>query len=450
VSPISPSDPGYARAVRRGLVVLTLVNLFNYLDRYVVSALVETLKNKPDAVGKRPGLGLSDTEAGFLPTAFILVYMATSGVFGSLGDRLSRPRLIAIGVAIWSLATAMGGLAGGFVSLLAARALVGVGEGAYGTIAPGLLADYYPKRVRGRVMAIFFAAIPVGAALGFIVGGWADSRYGWRAAFYISGLPGLLLALFALRIPDPPRGCQDDDADRRAAPSGRSRGLAAYGPLLRVRPFVWAVAGYAAATFAAGGLAYWMPAFLERVRGADHHEATLQFGVVTVVTGLVGTAVGGVLGDRLLKKTRHAYLWFSGVSTLAAVPFVWLALTLESPPLYLGAIVLGELMLFASTGPINSAIVNSVPAERRATAVAFSILAIHLLGDVPSPPLIGWVSDMLRGGADSSAETPAQAAKTLGRAVLMVPVAVAVAGALWTYAAWRAERADRRARATAP
>lgn len=408
------------RSVRGALVVLTLVNLFNYIDRYVVAALVETLKSKE-------GLSLTDSEAGLLPTAFILVYMLTSGMFGSISDRHSRPRLIALGVAVWSLATAVGGFATGFFSLLAARALVGVGEGAYGTIAPSLLADYYPRALRGRVFAVFFAAIPVGAALGFILGGWADARVGWRGAFFIAGFPGLLLAWAALRLPDPPRGSQDVEGAGEAPAAGGRRGLlAAYAPLLRNRPYVATVAGYTAATFAAGGLAFWMPAFLTRVRGASPAEATMQFGAITVGAGLFGTWIGGVAGDRLLRRTRHAYLWFSGVTTLIAAPLVWFALTLESRPLYLAAIVVGELFLFASTGPINSAIVNAVPARQRVAAVALSILSIHLLGDAASPWLIGAVSDRT----------------SLGFAVLMVPVAIAVSGAIWTATAWRAERRD--------
>lgn len=422
-APSGPS-PAFEKAVRRGLVVLTLINLLNYVDRYVISSLVETLKSPTK------GLGLTDTEAGLMPMAFIFVYMLTSGIFGTIADRHSRPRLIALGVAVWSVATAVGGFAAGFVSLLAARALVGVGEGAYGTIAPSLLADYFPRAQRGRVFSIFFAAIPVGAALGYILGGWADGHLGWRAAFFLAGLPGLVAAWAALTLPDPPRGSQDDDG-AEPAPAAAPRGWATvYAPLFRNRPYVLTVLGYTAATFAAGGLAYWMPAFLSRVRGATMGEATMQFGGITVVTGLFGTYLGGVAGDRLLRRTRHAYLWFSGVTTCLAAPLVWLALTLESPPLYLAAIVVGELLLFASTGPINSAIVNVVPARQRVAAVALSILSIHLLGDAVSPFLIGAVSD----------------ASSLRTAVLMVPVAVAVAGVIWTLTAVRAERLDRVAR----
>ena len=426
-------SPEFVRLARRGLVILTLINLFNYLDRYVLSALAETLKRDP-AEG---GLGLKNVEVGSLFTAFIVVYMLTSGIFGSLGDRLSRPRLIAVGVLIWSVATALGGLAVGFWSLFFARALVGVGEAAYGTISPSLLADYYPRRSRGRVFSIFFAAIPIGSALGFILGGYADSHFGWRAAFYIAGFPGLALAMLALTLMDPTRGIHEGGSSvPDAIPAGPSKsgGFRSYIPLFSNRPYRFAILGYAAATFAAGGLGAWMPAFLENARGATKSEATVSFGVITVLTGLFGTYVGGVLGDRLLKRTKHAYLWISGISTLIAAPFVFLALTLESRPLYLAAIVVGELFLFASTGPVNSAIVNSVRPNQRVAAVALSIFTIHLLGDVPSPPLIGWIAD----------------GTNLATGVLLVPAAVFVSGLVFTYGAWRGERGDRSVPAAAP
>lgn len=416
-----PASRPAARAVRNGLIVLTLINLFNYIDRYVVSALVETLK-KPE------GLSLSDAEVGALPAAFIFVYMLTSGWIGSVAGRWSRARLIAVGVAIWSVATALGGITVGFLSLLAARALVGVGEGAYGTIAPSLLADYYPPDRRGRMFSIFYSAIPVGAAIGFILGGWAVVHFGWRAAFYIAGAPGLVLAWFALGLVDPPRGSQDVGGPAApAAPASRGP-LGAYAPLLRNAPYLWTVAGYTAATFAAGGLAYWMPAFMERVRGATPEQATMQFGGVTVVTGLLGTYFGGVIGDRMLKRTKHAYVWFCAISTLLAAPVVWLALSLDTPSTYLPAIVVGELLLFASTGPVNSAIVNLVGAEHRVAATALAILSIHLLGDAISPFLIGFLSER---------------SESLSKAMLLVPAAVLVSGVIWLATAWRAERRDR-------
>jgi MFS transporter, Spinster family, sphingosine-1-phosphate transporter len=400
-----------ARAAKTSLAILTLINLFNYLDRFVVSSLVESLKTSE--------LHLSDTQLGSLATGFILVYMLTSPVFGTLGDRKARPKLLAAGVAIWSLATALGGLARSFASLFAARAAVGVGEAAYGTIAPALLADSFPLEKRGRVFAIFFAAIPIGSAAGYIMGGIMDQRFGWRAAFFVAGLPGLLLALLCLGLKDPPRGGQDPNVVPGTNPSHSV--WASYHHLLRNRPYRLTVLGYAAYTFALGGLAFWGPAYLERIRGFSKGEATVQFGAIVVATGFVGTFGGGWLGDFFLKRSKQAYLWVSGWATLAAAPVALVAFLAPQKALYLPAIVVTELLLFASTGPINSAIVNVVAPTERATAVALSILGIHLLGDIPSPPLIGAISD----------------ATSLATAFLIVPVAIAVAGGIWLWAARR-------------
>ena len=284
-----------ARLATTGLLVLTLVNLFNYLDRWLVAALVESLRTSE--------LALSDTQSGFLMTGFIVVYMVASPVFGVLGDRGRRPRLLAAGVAVWSLATAAAGLARSYLALLGARACVGIGEAAYGTIAPSLLSDYFPREQRGRVMAVFFSAIPIGSALGYIVGGYVDHHFGWRKAFFVAGVPGLLLALLALKLWDPPRG-QRDPGEPSAPPADAAKaGWRSYGDLARNRRFRLTVLGYAGYTFGIGGMAAWMPAFLERVRGVPKDVATVQFGIIVVATGFAGTFAGGWLGDRLLKRT---------------------------------------------------------------------------------------------------------------------------------------------------
>jgi MFS transporter, Spinster family, sphingosine-1-phosphate transporter len=414
-----PVDRDLTRLGRTALAVLTLINLFNYLDRWIIAALVESIKHSE--------LRLSDKQIGLLFSGFIVVYLFTAPVFGSLGDTKSRTRLLAFGVAVWSVATALAGLARGYTSLLLARATVGVGEAAYGTISPALLADYFDRNRRGRVFAIFFAAIPIGSALGYIVGGLVDHYFGWRQAFFVAGVPGLVLAVLALRLYDPPRGAQDPESAPASGGHSISVGRAAraaYAALLRNRPYVLTVLGYAAYTFAIGALAFWTPSFLERIRGIPKAQATVQFGAVVVVTGFVGTYAGGWIGDYYLRTSRQAYLWVSGIATLAAAPLTLVALAVARPPVYWTAMVAAELLLFASTGPINSAIVNVVPPAIRATAVALSIFAIHILGDVPSPWLVGVLSD----------------ARTLGEAVLIIPVAVLAGGLIWTYAAWRGER----------
>lgn len=400
-----------------GLAVLAFINLFSYLDRYVVAGVLESLKHS--------NLGLTDTNLGSLMSGFLVVYTLLAPIFGALGDRRSRPRLIALGVACWSFATALSGFAVNFLTLFAARAAVGVGEAAYVTIAPSLLSDYFPVRQRGRVMAIFFCAIPVGSALGYVVGGLVDNHWGWRAAFFVAGGPGLVLAALCLMLRDPPRGIQDQAAGLGKAPPSTPRTsisgetLRTYARLLRNQPYALTVLGYAAYTFAIGGLAVWMPAFLERVRGISRVQATVDFGTIVVITGFVGTFVGGWMGDYFARNSRQAYLWLSAIATLIAAPFVWLALTTTSTALYTTYMVIAQFCLFLSTGPINAAIINLVIASERATAIALSVFAIHLLGDVISPPIVGALSD----------------ASSLGQAIKILPVAVVVGGFVWIWAA---------------
>ena len=417
------------------LSVLTFINLLNYLDRYVVSGIVPDLKAAP--------LSLSDSQIGLLTTAFMLVYMIAAPIFGTLGDRGSRTRPIAFGVFLWSIATIVSGFASNYAHLLGARAIVGIGEAAYVSIAPALLADSFSRAQRGRVLSVFNMAIPVGAALGYIVGGLMSHHFSWRAAFFVAGAPGLLLAVLVLRVKDPPRGSQDESEEGDAAqiedrkgngvsrpevarngtmPSNASQhrgAITVYTDLLKRAPYLLVVLGYAAYTFALGGLAVWMPNFLERVHNVPAVQATTSFGAIVVVTGFLGTFAGGWLGDYWQKSSRQAYLWMSGWITLIAAPLTFVALTAASSSVYYPAIIVAELLLFMSTGPINSAIANLVSPTERASAFALSMFVIHLLGDVPSPTLIGWLSDV----------------SSLGKAVLIVPAAIVISGIVWLVSA---------------
>jgi len=401
-----------SRAAAYALAVLTFINLFNYIDRWVLSAVLESIK--------RSELHFTDTELGSIATGFIIVYMLTSPIFGSLGDRGKRPPLIALGVAIWSVATSLAGFARGFASLFIARATVGVGEAAYGTIAPALLADHFPLEKRGRVFSVFFAAIPLGSAAAYVIGGLIDQHFGWRAAFWMVGTPGLLLALLVLAVREVPRGQHDPVEEKRP----RLSVAGTYLDLVRNRQYLLTCLGYAAWTFALGGLGVWTPSWLERVRGLPRHDATVTFGLIVLITGFTGTFAGGYLADWLLKWTKESYLWVCGVATLIAAPVAFVAFTNPSKPVYMTAIAIAEVLVFASTGPVNSAIVNLVSPSERASAVALSIFIMHLLGDVPSPPLIGKLSDM----------------SSLASAFLIVPAAILVAGIIWTFAAWRGGR----------
>jgi MFS family permease len=390
------------RGARFAIIVLTAMNLLNYIDRYVPSA-VKPLFQKD--------LGFSDTQTAWPLTGFVIVYMLTSPLFGSLADRWSRKRLLAIGVAIWSLATAAGAFATGFLTFMLARSLVGVGEAAYGTISPSLLSDYYPPERRNRILTLFYVAIPVGAALGMALGGALGSAYGWRAAFLIVGLPGLLAAGLALLIQEPPRGAFDT-GPRMPVPSWPE----VLRRLRRTSPYIVAVLGYVAVTWAGGGMADWYATFLVRIRGIPLGTATRMAGAAVVVGSLAGTLTGGYLADRLKGITRSPYFAISAVSTLAAIGFVFVALLAESKVVITAAIVVGQFFMWFYNGPINAVIVNAVPPEMRARAVGISILSIHLLGDAISPPIIGAISD--RTGH-------------LMNGMLLIPVMLLLASVIW-------------------
>lgn len=403
----APTSRAPAPGAVFALIVLTLMNMLNYVDRWVPSAVKDLFKHD---------LGLTDAQTSWPLSAFILVYMVASPIFGAMAERRSRRTLIAFGVAAWSLATAAAALAQGFTSLLIARAAVGIGEAAYATLAPSVLADFFPPERRNRVFTVFYVATPVGSALGFVLGGLLGEHFGWRTAFLAVGLPGLLVAALALLMKEPTRGAFDEAPPQPVSWPQALRALA------KNPTYLFTVAGYTLVTFATGGIADWFPTFLSRVRGMSLSEADLAIGVSAVVGGLVGTAAGGYLGDALARVTRHPYLAVSGLAVLPAVALTSVALYVVQAPLAIVACVLvAQLFLWAYNAPVNALLVNSVEPGLRARAFGLSILCIHLFGDVLSPPLIGLVSD---------------ATGSLPRALLMVPVTVALGGVVWLWG-WR-------------
>lgn len=387
------------------LAVLFSMNLLNYVDRFLPSAVKDLFKED---------LNLSDAQTSYPLSAFIVVYMLTSPIFGALADRWSRKALIAFGVALWSLATAAAALATGFWSFLLARALVGVGEAAYATLAPVVLSDFHPPQRRNRILTIFYVAIPVGSAIGFKLGGFLGPHFGWRSAFLMVGLPGLVAAGLALLIRDPGRGTFDREVAE--AP----RWAQALPILVRNREYVYAVAGYAAVTFASGALADWFPTFLARHRGFALADADGLVGVMLVAGGLGGNVAGGLLADWLRTRMRRAYLGLSWTSMALSAACATVALGVRERAAISIFMFLAIFFMWFYNGPVNTLIANAVPAALRARAFALSIFAIHVLGDAASPSIVGKVSDLA----------------SLPLAISLVPIAMAVGAAIWAIG-WR-------------
>ncbi|HZR32772.1 MAG TPA: MFS transporter [Terriglobales bacterium] len=360
---------------RLALLLLTALNFLNYIDRSVLFAVQPLVQAE---------FHRSDADFGFLTTAFFLCYMFAAPIVGVLADRYPRKLIIITGAIVWSAATLLTAVTHDFHTLLFRHAIVGIGEATFVTIAPAFLADLFGEERRGRIMGLFFMAIPAGTALGYVLGGQLGPQYGWRTPFYVAAIPGLLLALGMLFIPEPKRG--SCDRLHESVERGTLRGL------LRNPAFWTATLGMAAMTFALGGLSVWMPTFLSRMRGYSLARANQIFGGMTACNGIAATLTGGWLGDRLLRRTAGAYYLVSAASMALAIPAMILALYSKSS-LMLPGIFVAEFLLLLNTGPLNAAVVNSVGAHIRATTIAVNIFTIHLLGDALSPTVIGAISD---------------------------------------------------------
>jgi len=366
---------------RTALAVLTGLNLLNYLDRFLPFAVLPALS---------ASLHLSDTRAGLLQTLFMGSYILVSPIAGWLGDRRSRFGIAAIGVLIWSAATFGSGLAPAFLALALARALTGVGEASYVVVTPSLLSDYYPPERRGRALAIFYAAIPVGTAAAYAVGGQVEAHFGWRAAFLIVGGPGALLALALAAFRDPPRGRYDAKVSK-AEPTVREALRE-----LRARPsFIYNTAAQTIFTFCTGGLAAWMPTYFQRARHLSNADATLKFGGLLLLAGFIGTLLGGRAGDALARRRSDGHFLLSAVTLIATLPFTLLAILHPSPAIFWPAMFATLLLMFVNTGPLNAAMANVLPAQLRGRGFGINVVAIHLFGDAVSPTAIGAVSDRI-------------------------------------------------------
>jgi len=383
---------------KTALALLTALNLLNYIDRNVLFAVQDLIKAE---------FPRSDTAYGLLTSVFFIFYMIAAPFMGPLSEKFSRKAVIIVGAVIWSGATLLTAFTKNFDELLLRHTLVGIGEASFVILSPTFVADMFPEDKRGRVMGIFYLAIPVGSALGFLVGGVLGPKYGWLVPFYVGAAPSLLFAFLLLFIPEPPLG-QFDVPGKVPEVSGfgadTSSGIVAY--VIRVMKWVWALMqslvrnpafltatlGMAMMTFALGGLQVWFPTFLHRVHSYTLTQANILFGASTIVNGIVASLAGGWISDWLLKRTKSAHYLVSAVSLVLGIPAMCLAI-FASGNLMIAGMFTAEFFLLLNTGPLNAAIINSVGPHIRAMALAANIFIFHLLGDVPSAPLIGFMSD---------------------------------------------------------
>ena len=399
------STPAPRTVARFSLTLLLCINLFNFIDRYILAAVEPSIRatffapNDPNAMWW----------SGTLGTAFVVSYMLSAPALGWLADRFSRWLIVGVAVIVWSIASAASGLASTIAALFIARILVGIGEGAYGPAAPPIISDLFPAATRGTMLAIFFAAVPVGSALGYVLGGLINVHLGWRWAFYVVSPPGLLLGLLCFFRKDP--RSQVSNGERRDRPSLANYLQMVVG-LMKIPSYVYNVFAQTVMAFALGGIAYWMPAYLQ-----FRHQppsATAIFGGVTAVAGLSSTLAGGFLADRLRARFRGSDFVVPGVGMLIGFPL--LAIMLYAPFPYAWAFLFGALFfIFLNCGPANAAIANVSSPAVRAMAFGLSIFVLHALGDAIAPPLVGLVAGHTN----------------LNVAFLALSAAMSISGLLW-------------------
>ena len=386
------------------LFILTGLNLLNYLDRYVLNAV-----RTPMAAD----FGINYGDSGRLFTAFMIGYFVTSPFFGYLGDRISRKALIVLGIFVWSIGTVLTGFARDFGVLLCYRALVGVGEASYATISPSLISDSWVSGKRNNALTVFYAAIPVGSAIGYILGGAIAARWGWRDAFFWAGAPGLFMALWLIPFREPARG----ESDKGMAENLSKPGLGDVIKLFRDRDFNLIIWGYVAYTFALGAFAFWGPTFLEQIHSLSTERADNFFGGVVIVAGLVGTLLGGFAATSWQRRNPAGYAWMLFGSISCAVPLSLLALLSHDTLLAMTLLAASIFLLFLCTGPVNTLILEAVPVNLRSSAMAISIFMIHLFGDMWSPEIVGRLADRMDGG--------------LQNAILILPAVLVINALVW-------------------
>jgi len=358
------------------LTLLIALNLLNYIDRYILPGEVALIQKEFQS---------TDQEMGALTTALFVVYMLVAPLTGWLGDRFPRKPLIIFGAVLWSLATLATAWVHDYRTLYIRHAIVGVGEATFGIFAPAVLADFYPERDRNRILSIFYLAIPVGAALGYLAGGQLGTLWGWRAPFFVCAIPGLVIAaLYGWLGREPERGASD-----HVRPTATR---ATFAGLFRNPAFLTATFGLAMLTFAMGGISSWVPTFLHRSADLSVAKASTVVGAITVIDGIAGTLVGGWIAQRWLRTNYRALYLLSFWSVALTLPFG--ALVFFGPPAWaVPSLFAAEFFLFLNTGPLNAAIVNSVSAPVRATAISLNLFIIHAFGDTFSPQIIGAISD---------------------------------------------------------
>ncbi len=415
------------------LWVLFGINAMNFYDRQILAAVTEPIRKE---------WMLSDTEMGTLGTAFTLIYAAVGVPLGRLSDSWSRKKLLSIGVTVWSLLTAASGLATNFATLFVSRLGVGVGEASCAPAANSLIGDLFPARKRAVALSIFMLGLPLGIFLSLRLSGVIAHAYGWREAFYFACIPGLVLALLVLKIPEPHRGAAEEHQS-----AGRQRAGSPYWVVLGIPTIMWIIVSGALHNFNMYAINSFLPAFLMRSHLLSLKEATNVSSIVLGAVGVIGLLGGGWAADRLSRTRADGRLLLSSVTMLVAAPCIYFALK-QPPGATVGFMVLmgtGSMLMFVYYSCVYAAIQDVIEPALRGTAMALYFFAMYVLGASLGPVGTGMLSDHFARKAMAAAGATAMAeqfkASGLHSAMYVIPLLCALL-AVVLFAASRTVSAD--------
>ncbi len=353
------------------LIVLTLINFLNYFDRLIVFPMFPLLKDE---------FGITDFRLGLLGSVFIVIHSLAVLPFGFWSDRGSRQKIMAFGVYLWSAATMLSGLAMTFRALLGARALVGVGEGAYAPAGTAMISDSFPRSFRARVQGVFNLGMLMGGVVGLAVGGLLSEWVGWRYAFFLVGLPGIILAFSVYRMTVPVT------LPAEKPPSALS--------LFKIPAYLMVMAGGMFVVFSSTALITWGPTFANRYHGLNVAQASSWMGGLVLIGSLGGVLVGGYAADALQARWPSGRALTIGVTLLVGTPFLYVAVNTDSLPVFLACLFVASFLLTCYHGPATAVIHDLTPPRAHSFAFALYSFVIHLFGDAVAPVLVGKVSDL--------------------------------------------------------
>ncbi|MFL5627839.1 MAG: spinster family MFS transporter [Ktedonobacteraceae bacterium] len=395
VPKVNESKKGFGKPTRGqagfAFTILFVVNVLNYADRYVLSAILPSIKHD---------FNMTDFQGGLLISSFLIVYAVATLPLGVWADRGIRKNIVALCVGLWSLATSLAGFTQNLIQLFSMRAVLGIGEAGYAPASLSLLGDFFSKAQRGRVLSYWSIGTLIGAAIGVALGGRVADTLGWRWAFYIVGIPGLIAAFLAWRIKEPVRGAFDrddeevDEIDNMQEHGKIGKDFWSIASKLFQIPTYWVLLGALVFSFfTIGGTSFWLTTYLTRDFGLSLTKAGSISGIVLVSSGLIGTLLGGWLADFMQRRRPEGRMFTCMLGFLIGAPLVLVALSIHTLPLFITVFVVAAISLNFCTGPLNAVIQDVIAPNMRATAVGLALLLAHLLGDAAAPTIIGLISD---------------------------------------------------------